>query len=829
MSEALNLAHVELLASVDLFARLDRVALAQIAAYVEPMRVKRGEVVCRQGEATDALYIVALGRFGVFVTAPGERGEIRLATLSAPDYFGEMALLTGKPRSATVRAEVEGELLRLERSRFLDFLRQEPEAALDVAATLSRRLQAADHALTESQQAISENVEQELGRLAPERRIQVLQASVLDKVSLPALTALFGEDAASVAHALADLGVESDQTEDRALVALRAQFDWDSKADLIRLWAGGRLADAERWDDALAVLARCGARSAFVAMLSRALRGVPPLRAELASRWVERLTDEEAAQDAELALARAALHEWKGDRDAALWVVRRGLGKTLVAGDSASNLRLTTVATRLALAGGAPPIRGLDYKLPANEARPRRLGISALLALMLAIVFISGAVVGAANVQWVFTFLLMAAVVLWMSQLVPDYVVGLGLVVAWIFSGIAAPGEAVAAFGSMDWMFVLAIFGIAAAVASSGLLFRVGLLLVQRLPQGLFWQTGAFLLTGLILGPLLPMAMGRATLTAPLALAVAEALRLRDRAPAAAVLGLAAWIGAGPMLFVFLNASPACILLWGLLPETSRQRFDWIHWLGGTWPLAVFVGVGALAMLFLVLRPRSLQAPSRERVIVQLAVLGPPSARELTMIAVLVLTVVGWIAAPALHLGVGTVAVLGLLAAGATGNLDRKALQELDWNYLIFYGVVLGIARLGSSLGLDRVAAEVIGAQLARIGATPLVFVLAIACLTLLMRLILQPEQVVLLLSLALIPVAPAIGMDPWVVIVTILAMALIWFTPSQTPEFLAAYSAAEGRLYSHAQARHVAYGYAVVVLAGLALSVQYWHWIGLL
>lgn len=92
-----------------------------------------------------------------------------------------------------------------------------------------------------------------------------------------------------------------------------------------------------------------------------------------------------------------------------------------------------------------------------------------------------------------------------------------------------------------------------------------------------------------------------------------------------------------------------------------------------------------------------------------------------------------------------------------------------------------------------------------------------------------MPEPAILLLSLAVIPVAPTLGIDPWVVIVTILATSFPWFIPSQTPEYLVAHSASEGRLYSHAQARRVSFAYTAVVLAGLVLSVPYWHLLGLL
>ena len=69
MTAPLRLDHAELLASVRLFKGLDRVALAQLAASVDPVPMADGEAVCRQGESADALYVVSQGSFGVFASA----------------------------------------------------------------------------------------------------------------------------------------------------------------------------------------------------------------------------------------------------------------------------------------------------------------------------------------------------------------------------------------------------------------------------------------------------------------------------------------------------------------------------------------------------------------------------------------------------------------------------------------------------------------------------------------------------------------------------------------------------------------------------------------
>ena len=85
-----------------------------------------------------------------------------------------------------------------------------------------------------------------------------------------------------------------------------------------------------------------------------------------------------------------------------------------------------------------------------------------------------------------------------------------------------------------------------------------------------------------------------------------------------------------------------------------------------------------------------------------------------------------------------------------------------------------------------------------------------------------------LLLGLALIPVAPVIGVEPWIVIIVLLATSALWFFPAQTPYYLFALSASENRLFAHAQARRLAFAYAIIALLALVLTFPYWRLLGL-
>lgn len=823
--------YADLLAKVELLRGLDRVTLAELAAQLEPQAFRDGARVCAQGEAGDALYIVARGAFGVFASSADRPGETRIGRLVAGDHFGEMALLTDEPRSATVRAEGDSLVLRLERGQFLRLLQREPSLARAVAAVLSRRLRERDRASLQNERALAQVLAQGLERLDPERRGRVLRASVLDDVSPEIVRVAFPDDADAIVADLAELGLPADGAAAPALRALRSHLEREVDEDDIRALAvdaAHRLAAAGRWPLALQLVARYGSRADFIGALRRALRAVPALGPSELRQWVERVDDDEAAADPELALAKAEAHEERGDAAAAAALLRRAGGQALLRGDAEAARRLVPEVARL----GSTRVGRSALPLAVGFPRlglPRPRLATALATLAAAALTATGLASSPTSPQLSFALLLAAAVALWVTESYPEGAVGLALLASWVFAGIADPARAAGGFATSNWLFVLGVLGIAAGVARSGLLLRAGLLLVRRLPARLLWQAAALLLTGLVLSPLLPQNKGRVALVAPLALAVAQASRLKDREPAAAILGLATWVGASPLMFVFLNGSSLCLLAWGLLPDASRARFDWITWFLAAAPLGIFLAATSLAALFLLHRAGPSTLPGRERVELQLAVLGAPTARELRTLAILIGTVAGWVAAPALGVDVGAVALFALLALVVVGDLGRRSFQELDWNYLIFYGVAVSAAELATSLGVDRAVAGPIGRALDVLGAETLPFVLAVGVASLVVQLVLPKNTALLLLALTVIPVASARGVEPWVVAVTLLATSSMWFIPSQTTSYLIAYGAVEGRLYSHGQARVFAAAYAILTFVGLALSLPYWRAIGVL
>jgi CRP/FNR family transcriptional regulator, cyclic AMP receptor protein len=136
------------LAAVPLFAGLDDDGLAGLMRGMRIRRFRRGETVFHLGDPGDALFIVVSG--AIKITLPAETGdEAILATLRPGDFFGELALLDGAPRSATAVAIEATETYILARDRFRELIANEPIMRDTVLATLAAEVRRLTHHVEE--------------------------------------------------------------------------------------------------------------------------------------------------------------------------------------------------------------------------------------------------------------------------------------------------------------------------------------------------------------------------------------------------------------------------------------------------------------------------------------------------------------------------------------------------------------------------------------------------------------------------------------------------------------------------------------------------------
>jgi small-conductance mechanosensitive channel/CRP-like cAMP-binding protein len=126
------------LARVELFNSLTEDERKSLASRLRYAPFVRGEAMTRQGAEAHWLYLITKGEAEVRVSGDGNLNE-RVATLHGGDIFGEMGMMTGEPRSATVIALTNVECYRLDKEAFHDILQQRPEIAEDISMLLANR------------------------------------------------------------------------------------------------------------------------------------------------------------------------------------------------------------------------------------------------------------------------------------------------------------------------------------------------------------------------------------------------------------------------------------------------------------------------------------------------------------------------------------------------------------------------------------------------------------------------------------------------------------------------------------------------------------------
>jgi CRP-like cAMP-binding protein len=129
---------VERLSHVQLFSACDRRELSRIAQLAEEVEVPSGRVLIRRGDPGREAFVISDGR--AKATVPGKKS----ALLGPGDCFGEMALLDGAPRTATVTAESDMQLLVLGSREFSTLIEDVPAIGRRVLAAVAERVRKAE-------------------------------------------------------------------------------------------------------------------------------------------------------------------------------------------------------------------------------------------------------------------------------------------------------------------------------------------------------------------------------------------------------------------------------------------------------------------------------------------------------------------------------------------------------------------------------------------------------------------------------------------------------------------------------------------------------------
>lgn len=876
---------VNTLRALPLFSGLPREVFAQLVGELEEVSLPAGATVVAQGDPGDAMYIVITGTLEVRIQHEG-RSE-PLAAIGPGGWFGEMALITGDPRSASVVSLAESRLVRLPKERFTALSERHPVLLREIAKVLCRRLAQTSEDVGRARRTYAEAFDSALALCDPGERHLLSLAALAERPEPAVLGALPGcADAVERLPALArrypallgsaDGGAYSLHPRFRDYLVERLHRD-EGAGVVVGLHAALAAIYEARgdWREAIAHWQRAQDWPQAVRLLrERSGSGNPPTAADLGV-WLERFPEPVLLAEADLVRVKADLLAQRGQREAAIALCRRALAagpadvpgrEALVRsladhylaqgeveqaiaclrdqgdGEVAPSVALQEAEAARYLAAGrsqeayawARSARALSRGLREGMTFPFRRarffqgwgGVAVALVAGALVVRLAPAGLSVPAVR--FLAILVVAAILWARGRPADYVVALGMGLAWILLGVAPARDAFAGFASSTWFLILGVYGLGAALGRSGLLYRITLLTLRRFPPSFMGHVLALGLAGVASTVLIPSVQGRVTLIGPMLASVSETLGYPPRSRGSAGLAMATFLGFSLATTLFLTGTSTCLLAWGMLPEATREEITWLRWLQGVLLLEVVAFVAAVGWIVWRYRPSEVRPVRSGLLDTQLQALGPLSYEERTTGVLAAAVLLGWLSQGLHGINPAWFALGGFCALLTSGVLDRATLRSgVDWPFLLFLGMVFSMAGLTGRLGVDAWLAQLVQGALGGVS-HPAAAVAAAVIITVGVRFVLPWQTAVPLLTVALGPFAQQAGLSPWIVALVALKAGNIFVLPYQNPFYLTLYYATEERVFSHAQARPFAWVYLGIVLLAFLLSLPYWRALGL-
>jgi anion transporter len=878
--------------TISIFSGLSREDTAKVLGKMEEISFAAGTTIVSQGDQGDAFYLIQSGAVQVMLESGAGKSEV-VAVLGAKDWFGEMALLSGEPRSATIFAVKPTTLWRLSREAWDDLIDKHPTWLLQLCATLSKRLSHLDRQYSTGREAFNSLAGEFYSSRPPEQQQFFRRAGLLSDIDSATVERLLGTARAN--SYLADL------EKNRFRLVRRLDGTKYELHSYFRDFLREKLLEVEGKEAKLKLDRQIGAEYAALGDWRQAIyhfleAGDSPKAAELliaqqepllsdavgfVKASIDSLPREQFYSDPRLVHLQATALAQLGDAAGAVRIYKDVLSQRFreIAGAEAitRHIRMAETLVRrkelvqalsclrsaLDMAGhdsvtssGDVPRLYLDANRhaatnPAGTAGVAGSLFSHLLGKYSGAVKLGfaskwfGAVLGLG--LWGYLWfgkpdiglddssmkllgLLSLTLIYWVFWVLPDYGVAFIFALGLILTGLASRESVLGGFASTTWFMTLSVLGLGAAITGSGLFYRLSLHLVRFFPLSFYWQTIGMGLMGVIVMALIPQQTARTVVISQMLVNLSESLGYKTPSRASTGLFAASFLGLGQLGFLFLTGSTTSLIAWGLLPEDVRSQFTWGYWFLAALPPASIVLVIMLTAIVLIFRPESEAKISYKMVQTQLDILGPLSAKEWISLGVLCFTVTGWLTVSYHGIDGAWIALIAFCILVNTGVLGWQNLKRaIDWELLLYMGVTLSIPTLLTQARIDQWLVELITPAIEPFVDHPAWFFVVIALLTYALKLFFTSFLTVVTLSVALVPLSVDVGMSPWIIAMIILMASEVWFFPFQVDWHTMAYSTTEKKGFSYPLMCRLNPIYALAYITALIAAIPYWRYLGLM
>ena len=227
-----------------------------------------------------------------------------------------------------------------------------------------------------------------------------------------------------------------------------------------------------------------------------------------------------------------------------------------------------------------------------------------------------------------FLVLFSSALVMWMFRLAAEFIPALLVMIGVLLIGIAPPSVTLNGFASDTYFMALSVFGLSTVLVSSGLTYRIILLLLKIFPKSRFWYGFSLFLTGSLLTPVIPSTFGRISISSHLYHDMSETVNYKNKGTASTHLAASAFSGFSLLDHIFLSTGPITFAIFALLPDQVQKEFRWIDWFSAACVTGLSLIVMYLIYVTIIFRNHETPAFTKENVAEQIKFLGPIKMKE---------------------------------------------------------------------------------------------------------------------------------------------------------------------------------------------------------
>lgn len=381
----------------------------------------------------------------------------------------------------------------------------------------------------------------------------------------------------------------------------------------------------------------------------------------------------------------------------------------------------------------------------------------------------------------VFIGIVIAALTLWITEIVPLFAPALLILSGLALMSIAPLDIVLSGFSSQTFLFMIGLYTIGSLIKESGLAYRICLLMLNCIPTRQNYISSALFAIGLLLNPILPSATARSSIVSPLLIDIKKNLKVLDYSELYSGLALSAYAGITTFSFMFLTAKSENLILYALLPTQTRDAYGYVSWFLSSLVIAIPLFVIMVVIWRIRFGKCTFSSVRKDKVNDQLVLLGKLSNVEIQAIFSILIFVIGSITSAFHGISMAWISILllcYLLFAKVISTNSFKAF--IDWQFLLFLAAIIGLGNSIPYSGLDAVLIHSLAGLETIVESNLYLFAIILLILIYGLRFILPPKLCAPLLATVFIPIFQSENINPWLFCIICLVLCDSAFLPYQ-------------------------------------------------